>query len=347
VANIRIGLIGFGHGGAVFHAPLISTTPGVELAAIVTADPERRERAARDYPTAAVLPHVDELWARARDLDAVVVASPNRFHVQHAIGALEADLAVVVDKPLSATARGARLVIDEARRRALLLTVFHNRRWDGDFLTLRKLIADGSLGDVWRFESRFERWRPVAPAATGAGHGWRDRAEPEEAGGLLYDLGSHLIDQAMLLFGPVMQIYSELDRRRAGVDVDDDTFVALTHATGVRSHLWMSAAAAQAGPRFRALGSRAAYTKYGMDVQEDALRAGARPNHPGWGEDVVDRWGVLGAGDAIDPVPTERGAYQEFYAALARSLRDGTPPPVDPEDAVKVLDVIERIRAGC
>jgi predicted dehydrogenase len=336
----RIALIGYGIGGAIFHAPIIAAVPELTLTAIVTANPERAERAARDYPSATIVRSAEDLWARAGELDAVVIASPNRFHVPLAMSALDAGLAVVVDKPLAATAGDARRVIDEARRRNLLLTVFHNRRWDGDFLTLRKLIAGGALGDVWRFESRFERWRPVPR------EGWRERGEPDEAGGLLYDLGTHLIDQALVLFGPVTDVYAELERRRPGVAVDDDTFVALTHASGVRSHVWMSATAAQSGPRFRALGSRAAYTKYGMDVQEDALRAGARPGHPGWGEDAADRFGLLGAGDAVDTVPTERGAYEDFYRAFARSLRDGTPPPVDPDDAVRVLEVIDRVNSA-
>ena len=336
----RVAVIGYGIGGAIFHAPLIAAIPELTLAAIVTANPDRAARAARDYPAAAILPAADGLWTRAGDLDAVVIATPNRSHVPLALAALAAGLAVVVDKPFAATARDAQRAIDEAKRRNRLLTVFHNRRWDGDFLTLRKLIAAGALGDVWRFESRFERWRPLPR------DGWRERGEPDEAGGLLYDLGTHLIDQALVLFGPVTGVYAEIDRRRQGVAVDDDTFVALTHASGVRSHLWVSSTAAQGGPRFRVLGSRAAFTKYGMDVQEDALRAGARPGHRGWGEDAAERYGLLGAGDAADPVPTERGAYEEFYRALARSLRDGTPPPVDPEDAVRVLEVIERVQAA-
>ncbi len=337
---LRVGLIGFGHGGAVFHAPIVAAISEFVLAAIVTADPDRTARAARDYPSARILPSTDALWSMSRDLDLVVVASPNRFHVAHAMAAIDAGLAVVVDKPFAATAEEARRVVEAAAARALPLTVFHNRRWDGDFLTIRRLIAEGALGDVWRFESRFERWRPVPRG------GWRERPEPEDAGGLLYDLGTHLIDQALVLFGPASDIHAEVLRRRPGMLVDDDVFVALTHASGVRSHLWMSAVAAQPGPRFRVLGSRAAFTKYGMDVQEDALRAGARPGHPAWGEDVEDRWGTLGAGDDLDRVRTDRGRYEAFYKGLADALRRGTPLPVDPHDAVEVLEIIERIKSS-
>jgi scyllo-inositol 2-dehydrogenase (NADP+) len=230
-------------------------------------------------------------------------------------------------------------LIDAAKKRGVLLSVFQNRRWDGDFLTVRRLIADGALGTVYRFESRFERWRPE-PRRT-----WREDGAPSEAGGLLYDLGSHLIDQALVLFGPATMVYAELERRRTGVVVDDDSFVALTHASGVRSHLWMSSVTAEAAPRMRVVGSRAAYTKYGLDVQEAALRAGTRPG-PGWGEEMPEHWGRLGTGEESHPVATEAGNYPEFYRLLERALRQGGTPPVVPEDAVQSLEVIDAARTS-
>jgi len=335
---LQTGLIGFGLGGATFHAPLIAALPAYELAFIVTANADRREQAQRSYPRATVLRTVEDLWRHAGDLDLVIVASPNRAHVPQALAALERGLAVVVDKPLAATAQDARMLIAQAQRRQRPLTVFHNRRWDGDFLTVRKLIAAGALGDVWRFESRFERWRP-APRA-----GWREAGEPKDAGGLLFDLGSHLIDQALVLFGPVRRVHGELKRRRPGVLVDDDAFVALEHENGLVSHLWMSSVAAQGGPRFRVLGSRAAFVKYGMDVQEDELRGGMRPTDERWGEDPEENWGTLGAGSDVERVPSERGAYQEFYAQLAAALTSNASLPVDPADAVRTLSIIDTIR---
>ena len=335
---LRAGLIGFGLGGSIFHAPLIAAIPAYELTFIVTANPERREQARRSYPQAALLGTADDLWRHAADLDVVVVASPNRAHVPQALAALEHGLAVVVDKPIAATAQDARMLIAQAARRQRPLTVFHNRRWDGDFLTIRKLIAGGALGEVWRFESRFERWRPVPRG------GWREHGDPDEAGGLLVDLGSHLIDQALVLCGPVRRVRGELKRRRQSVLVDDDAFVALEHENGVVSHLWMSSVAAQGGPRFRVLGSRAAFVKHGMDVQEDVLRGGGRPTDEHWGEDPKENWGTLGAGSDVDRVPTERGAYQEFYVQLAAALKSDAPLPVDPADAVRTLTIIETIR---
>lgn len=331
---MRVALLGYGLAGATFHGPLIAATPGLRLAAVVTGSRERQERARKDHPGALVLGQADELWGRAGELDVVVVATPNRSHVPLALAALEAGLAVVVDKPLAPSAAEGRRLVEEARRRGLLLTTFQNRRWDGDFLTLDRLLGAGALGRVLRFESRFERWRPALREV------WRERGAPEEAGGLLFDLGSHLIDQALVLFGPVVSAYAELDRRRPGSEVDDDTFVALTHASGTRSHLWMSVLAAQRGPRLRVLGERAAFTKLGLDGQEEALRAGVRPDTPGWGQEPPERWGQLGVDGALRPVATEPGAYPRFYAGVLAALRDGAPPPVDPMGSVAVLEVI-------
>jgi predicted dehydrogenase len=331
----RVGLIGYGLAGAYFHAPFLASTPGLRLRAVVTSDPERSRSAVEAHPDVRVVPTAERLWEMADELDLVVVASPNRTHVPLARRALEAGLAVVVDKPLAATAAEGRALVDEARRRGVMLTVYQNRRWDGDLLTLRRLLHQGALGEVHRFESRFERWRPVPKP------GWRQSAAPDQAGGLLYDLGSHLIDQALLLFGPAARVYAELDRRTPGSEVDDDAFVALTHASGVRSHLWMNAIAGQPGPRLRVLGSRASYVKFGLDVQEAALRRGERPDAPGWGEEGEQGWGTLGAGDELRTVPTEAGAYPRFYEGVVRALRGEAPPPVDPADAVATLEVIE------
>jgi predicted dehydrogenase len=332
---LRVGLLGYGIAGRVFHAPLIAASPDLALAAVVTTSAARRAQVRAEHPDAAALEHADRLWERAGDLDLVVVATPNRHHAAHALAALDAGLPVVVDKPLAPTAAQAQLLIEAARRRRLPLTVFQNRRWDGDFLTVRRLVRDGALGTVHRFESRFELWQPEVSA------GWREEGAPEEAGGLLYDLGSHLIDQALHLFGPVTSSHGEIDRRRAGVAVDDDVFVALEHGSGVRSHLWMSVLAAIGGPRMRLLGMRAAYEKFGLDVQERALGEGSRPDDPAWGREPPDRWGRLGIGDDTSSVETEPGAYPEFYRGVAASLRTGSPPPVDPNDSVAMLEIIE------
>ena len=340
--EVRVALIGYGMAGASFHAPTIAATPGLRLATIVTANPERRERAHREHPAARVVDRVDAVFAD-HGHDLVVIATPNATHVPLALAALAAGQAVVVDKPFASSAEEAGRVVAEARRRGLFLSVYHQRRWDSDTLTLRRLIAEGALGDVLRFESRIERWRPVLKG------GWRESDAPGGAGGLLYDLGSHLVDQALHLFGPVARVYAELDRRRPGIAVDDDVFLALTHATGVRSHLWASALAGQLGPSLRALGTRAAYVKLHSDGQGAALLAGERPDRPDWGVEPRARWGLLGVGDEATPVRSEPGAYPRYYAGVVASLRHGAPPPVDPDDAVAGLEIIaaaQRSAAG-
>jgi scyllo-inositol 2-dehydrogenase (NADP+) len=337
---VRVALIGYGLAGAAFHAPFIALVDGLELAAIVTRDPERRAAASAAHPGAALLDTPADVFAHADDFDLVVVAAPNRFHVPLARDALEAGLPVVVDKPLAPTAAEAREVVDEARARGLMLVPFLNRRWDGDVLTIRRLIDEGALGTVLRFESRFERWRPEVSG------GWREGNAPEDAGGVLYDLGTHLVDQALHLFGPAATVYAELDARRAGARVPDDAFVAIEHASGTRSHLWASAVTAQLGPRLRVLGDRAGYVKLRLDVQEAPLRAGELPGGPGWGEDDPADYGLLGVDGDTRPVRTETGNYAAFYEGVRAALRDGAPPPVQPADAIAGLEVLDAARAS-
>ncbi|WP_445524384.1 Gfo/Idh/MocA family oxidoreductase [Streptomyces cyslabdanicus] len=339
----RVGLVGYGLAGSVFHAPLIASVEGLALDTVVTSNPQRREQARADFPDVRLAAGPDELFARAGELDLIVLASPNKTHVPLATAALKAGLPVVVDKPLAGTAAEARDLAALADERGLLLSVFQNRRWDNDFLTLRKLVAEGELGDVWRFESRFERWRPRPKG------GWRESGDPAEIGGLLYDLGSHLVDQALVLFGPATQVYAESVVRRAGAEADDDTFIAVTHAGGVRSHLHVSSTAAQLGPRFRVLGSRAGYVKYGLDPQEAALREGRRPGPEGWGTEDESLWGRVGSGESPltgggRPVPTLPGDYPAYYAAVTAALRDGAPNPVTAPEAAAALDVLEAAR---
>ncbi|MFD3583408.1 Gfo/Idh/MocA family oxidoreductase [Streptomyces sp. NPDC058683] len=339
---LRVGLIGYGLAGSVFHAPLIAATEGLALDTVVTSNPERQAQAKAEFPEVRTAAGPDELFDRSGDLDLVVIASPNKTHVPLATTALKAGLPVVVDKPVAGTAAEARELAALAEERGLLLSVFQNRRWDNDFLTLRSLLEQGELGDPWRFESRFERWRPQPKG------GWRESGDPAEIGGLLYDLGSHVVDQALVLFGPATEVYAESVIRRDGAETDDDTFIAVTHASGVRSHLYASATAAQLGPRFRVLGSKAGYVKYGLDPQEAALREGERPG-PGWGAEPESLYGRLGAGEspvtgAGRAVPTLPGDYPAYYAAVAGALRGEGPNPVTALEAAAALDVLEAAR---
>ncbi|MEV8002015.1 Gfo/Idh/MocA family oxidoreductase [Streptomyces parvus] len=343
-APLRVALVGYGLAGSVFHAPLVSATDGLVLDTVVTSNEERRAEARAAHPKVRFAASPDELWERADELDLVVIASPNKTHVPLATAALKAGLPVVVDKPIAGTAAEARELAALAEERGPLLSVFQNRRWDNDFRTLAALIADGELGEVQRFESRFERWRPQLKG------GWRESGDPDEIGGLLYDLGSHVVDQALVLFGPAVQVYAESDVRRPGAAADDDTFIAITHENGVRSHLYVSATTAQLGPRFRVLGSAAGYVKYGLDPQEAALREGLRPvaGEP-WGEEVEQMWGRVGSGESPltgggTPVRTLPGDYPAYYAAVAAAIRGTGDNPVTALQAAAALDVLEAAR---
>lgn len=337
-APLRVALVGYSLGGAVFHAPLIAAIADLRLAAIVTSDPKRRAQARQEHPEAQLVSNADWLWANAGDFDLAVITTPNRTHVPLALAAVDAGMHVVVDKPVAVTAAEARQLAEAARACDRLAIPYHNRRWDGDFRTVKTLLRQGAIGQVMRFESRFERWRPVPKP------GWRQLGDPAEAGGILYDLGSHLIDQALALFGPVDHVYAELDARTPGAEVDEDAFVALLHSSGVRSHLWMNAKAASAGPRLRVLGTSGAYMKQDMDVQEVALREGRKPDEAGWGEDPPERWGALSDGTTSRKVRTERGGYHEFYREVAVAVRQRVAPPVDIADAIAGLAIIEAAR---
>jgi len=342
---LRVAIIGYGLAGTVFHAPLIAATDGMTVSAIVTGNAERQQRARADFPTAAILSSAEHIWQDAASYDLVVVASPNRTHVPLGIAAMQAGLPVVIDKPLAPSVSEAERLIATSKSTGKLLTVFQNRRWDNDFLTVRQLLASEPdvLGSIVRFESWYQRYRPQPRAGA-----WRELPDPDEAGGLLFDLGSHLIDQALLLFGQPLRVYAEVDLRRPGVQVDDDTFVALEFANGTRAHLWMGVLTRIPGPRLRITGLRGMYEKWGLDPQEDALNAGKRPGDAGWGEEPRESWGRLSTDVGklhIDGlVETLPGAYETFYALLRDALAPGGKPPVDPADAVATLRVIEAAR---
>ena len=338
---LRVAVIGFGLAGSIFHAPLIAATPGMRLATVVTSSRARARAATAEYPGVVVERTADAVFERAAEHELVVVASPNDTHVGLATRAIDAGLAVVVDKPLAPTGGAAATLIERAERAGVPLTVFHNRRWDADQLTLRRLIDDGSLGEVLRYESRFERWRPAADRDA-----WRETAPPSEGGGLLLDLGTHLVDQALSLFGPVRGVYGEADHRRGGA-AEDDAFIALEHESGVRSHLWASELVAAPAPRLRVLGSRAAFVVDQLDDQEDALRAGLRPGGPEpWGAQPRERWGRLVRGEDAEPVRSENGGWPEFYSRLASALAGNGALPVDPREALTGLEILERARPG-
>ena len=331
-AAVRIGLAGYGLGGRYFHAPLIASAANCEFLGVVTTSPERRRQVTDDLAVPAFA-SLEELAGAGAE--AVAISTPAATHVTLTQQALRLGLAAVCDKPFAPDAESARATVRLAERLGVLLTVYQNRRWDSDFLTLRELLGQGSLGTLTMFESRFERFRPEsAPSAAG--------------GGALLDFGSHLADQALVLAGPVSGVYAEMHYRPDPGGLDDDFFIALTHQGGVRSHLWGSWRQGAPGPRLRATGTSGSYVIQDVDGQEAQLRGGKSPASAGqhWGTEPQERWGHLWRGDPAELVPSVPGAWNLFYPAFAAAVRGTQPVPVDPWDAVATAAVLDAARTS-
>lgn len=335
MGELRVGLVGFGLAGRVFHGPLLAADPAFDIAVIVTGDPDRQAEARLRHPGADVVSTFDELLGRSESLDLAVIASPPPTHVPLATSALDAGLAVVVDKPLCATADEADGLVEHARTLGRPLTVFQNRRWDSDFLTLRRVVGSGALGEIRQLESRFERWKPAPDPAKP----WRS-AQASEAGGVVYDLGSHLVDQAIQLLGPVVDVHAEL-HSYAGTDAPDDGFLSLHHTNGAVSRLFMSSVVGQPGPRLRVLGSEGAFVSSSLDPQEAQLASRMQTSDPAFGLPAEDAWPLVGVSGATKVVLPERGDYPAFYRGLADALGHGAALPVEPTEAVDVIRVLE------
>lgn len=333
-APFHVGLIGWGLSGRYFHAPFITHTPGLLLDAVVTSRRPDRHL----FPTLRRLDSVEALWADPA-IDLVVVASPNRLHVAHATAALEAGKHVIVEKPVAETADAVTKLIATAQAADRLLIPFQNRRWDGDFMTVQRLLAGDLLGPIHFFESRWEKYRPTPKQRAG----WKATADPMH--GLLYDLGPHLIDQALVLFGAPAAVYAQVARLRAGTAADDWFRIDLHFAGGVHALLEVDNLNPFPAARFHVRGRYGSFQKFGLDPQEERLVAGAMPDEKAWGEDDPAQWGRLrtsaGVGVAIDGrVETVPGNYGLFYEGVYRALCGDGPAPVDAQDVVTQLTII-------
>lgn len=341
--EFNVAIVGYGLAGATFHAPLIKSTDGLLIKSIVTRSPEKQAQAKEDFPEAEIFSDFETLIKHAENIDLCVIATPNKEHMPQALKSLQAGIATVIDKPIATNSAECKELIATSSKSGVLLSVFQNRRWDNDFLTIKKLISEGKLGQILRFESRFERYRPIPKAG-----GWRETISAEEGGGILFDLGSHLVDQALQLFGKPEQVYAECNIRREGIISDDDSFVALSFPNGVRAHLWMSALSASLGHRFRILGTEGAYEKYGLDPQEDALRAGKTPKYSNWGEEAPSAWGTLSTYENGQQkrcaLQTEKGNYLQYYAKMRDAMAGNCALPVEASEALVTMQVIEAAR---
>lgn len=331
--TVNVGLVGYGFAGKTFHVPLIAATPGLALTAVSSSDAAKVHA---DLPEVSVEASPQALFARG-DIDLVVIPTPNETHFPLAKAALAAGKHVVVDKPFTITHGEGRLLRGHAETAGKLLSVFHNRRWDSDFLTLRELLAAGTLGRLVHFESHFDRFRPEVRDR------WREQARP--GGGIWYDLGPHLLDQARELFGMPRAILLDLTTRRDGAQVDDD-FHALLDYDGLRVVLHAGTLVAAESPRFTLHGTRGSYVKFGMDPQEDRLKAGETPA-PQWGVD--DRHGSLtlreGEGEEAPLVTREHdtlpGDYLAYYAGVRDALLGDGENPVSVDEALDVMRLLE------
>lgn len=338
---IRTAIVGFGVAGRVFHGPLIEADENYQLTAIVTANEDRRAQALTAHPNATLLANFAELLNRidtVGDIDLVIIATPPGFHRKQAISALERNVSVVVDKPFAPNATDAQAIIDAASRSEGVLTVFQNRRWDGDYLSVKKYIDSGELGEVRIFESRFEWW-----SGRDATVGWKDTTAVAEGGGILLDLGPHLVDQAIGLFGPVVEASADLIRHSPGGGADEDSFVTLRHKNGVRSRLWMNRMTPSEGERFHVVGSEAGLISRGKDPQEAQLASGLIPTSADYGKSetkiLLNRLGETAE------VDQERGRYPEFYQILSSAMSGTGDVPVDPGDSAVVLALLDDLHA--
>lgn len=328
--NVRVGLIGYGYASKTFHAPLIVGTPGMTLAAVSSSDATKVHAG---WPGVSVVSDPKQLF-NDPDIDLIVIPTPNDTHFPLARAAMEAGKHVVVDKPFTVTLSQARELEALAKSRGLVLSVFHNRRWDSDFLTLKGLIAEGKLGEVSYFESHFDRYRPQVR------NRWREQAGP--GSGIWYDLAPHLIDQALVLFGVPVSITVDMAQLRPDAQTTDYFHAVLTYPQRrVVLHSTMLAAAESA--RYIVHGTRGSYVKFGLDPQEDRLKAGERLPQEDWGYDMRDGVLTLASGDELDAqtLLTIPGNYPAYYAAIRDALNGQGENPVPASQAIRVMELIE------
>lgn len=322
----NVALIGYGYAGKTFHAPLIQAEPGLRLAAVVSGDATKVHA---DLPGMRVEPDIAAVLADPT-IDLIVIATPNDSHAPLAHAAIDAGKALVVDKPLALTLAEARRIAAHAKELSTLLSVFHNRRWDGDFLTIQQAIATGLIGKVAHFESHFDRFRPTVR------NRWRENPGP--GSGVWADLGPHLVDQALCLFGIPTRVTASLGALRDGAQTDDWAHVVLEYPT-LRCVLHAGMLVAGGSPRFVVHGSEGSLIKHGLDPQEGQLIEGLRPAAPEWGKEPtpLTRYDAQGTAHIVDVLP---GDYPRFYAGIAAALK-GSPLHVTPEQSLAVMAVVE------
>ncbi len=329
---MRLGLVGYGVGGRYFHAPFIEAATDVDLAGVVTRSKERRRVLAADYPDVPVYDTIEELLAAG--VDAVTITTPPETRRELVLTAIAAGVHVIADKPFAPTAAGGRELVRVAQEADVALNVFHNRRWDSDIRTLSAVLTQGLIGQLWRVESRFDLDQP-------------ETLEPGPTGGLLRDLGSHLVDQVLWLLGPAKRVYADLEWIDLPAGPTDAGFtVTITHTSGVRSHVSATKLNHIQQREWRAYGRDGGYVANGTDVQAQAIFAGQRPIDlgGGWGYEAESRWGTLTTSGGAQPIPSRQGAYQDYYSQFAAAVRGDASFPVPAAEAIHTLEVLDAAR---
>jgi predicted dehydrogenase len=325
--GIRAALVGYGYSGSTFHAPLIAATPGIELSVVVSSDPAKVHA---DMPAARVCEGLDQALADP-DIDLVVIATPDPLHAPQAHATLDAGKHVVIDKPFALTLEDARSLVEHSGQAGRILSVFHNRRWDSDFLTLKSLVGSGRLGEIVQFESHFDRFRPEV----------RDRWRERPGAGILNDLGPHLIDQALALFGMPVAVYADLGiQKHEGLA--DDYFHILLRYPRLRAFLHASQLTLDNSLRLAVHGTSGSFIKRGMDPQEEQLKAGGNPSDPEFGLDrepctLLELAKPEQGGMPVAAIP---GDYRQFYAGIRDAIVMAGPSPVSAEEALNVMRVM-------
>jgi len=332
---MRIGVVGYGTGGQNFHTPFIAAADGCELAGIVARAPGTIAKARADWPDVPIHASLADMVA-AGGVDAVTITTPPDTRRQLVLEAIATGLHVIADKPFAPNAESGRELDRAAQAKGVVLGVYQNRRLDSDLQTLARLVREKRLGKLWRVHSRMDFDDPAT-------------LEAGPSGGLLRDLGSHLVDQMLWLLGPARSVDAQIDHVDLLQGRTDASFtIRLTHEGGVHSHISASKLNHLSIRELRAYGSEGSYVSYGTDVQAQAIFAGRRPLHDlaGWGYEPEEAWGVLATAAGDERIPAEQGRYHDYYSAFARAVRDGTPPPVTAADGTAVLAVLDAARAS-
>ncbi len=330
---IKVGLASYGMSGMVFHAPFLVRTPGFQLTHVL----ERSSQKSRQhFPDIEIVRSFEALLENP-SIELVIVNTPNALHYEMTRQALLAGKHVVVEKPFTVTYEEAKSLIQLAKEKQLVLTVFQNRRWDGDFLTVQQIVGQKLLGRLVEYEAHYDRYVTEIRSES-----WKEADEP--GSGILYNLGSHMIDQALVLFGMPKAVTADIGARRKGSNVDDYYNVIL-HYPDLKINLKSSYLVRELGPRYMLHGTMGSFVKYGIDPQEDALKVGKFPDGDDWGKESTTDWGKLNAEinglNYAGKIETLQGNYTIFYQNLYDAIRHGTPLAVKPEEAADVIKLIE------